>query len=244
MSDTESKLLARLAAMETELAALRKPAPQSPPAPAFDVGAFVRDPVGSMSKMGIPIDHVTRVLVANTMGDQAPPELKVLAAMGPQMSAVHALSSQTEALSRQFSELVSAQKAQGRTESWKALTSDKSKYPHLAKAVTAGVSRHLAKAVTADPSLFDDELSSHGGTAEELATRLEAKLAKVAAVIAPPPASEANAVVPAQSQQSAPAPVASTTSGGVPPIPQQPAGTLTPEAQRALREEIIRKYSK
>lgn len=230
MSDTNEKLLARMAAMETELAAFRKAA--KPTAPAFDKAAFIRDPQGFMAQHGIPQDHVTRVLVASAMGEQAPPELKVLAAMGPQMSATHALDAKLEALSRQFSELTAAQSTQGKRESWKALISDKTKHPHLAKAVSA------------DPSLFDDELSAHGGTAEELAASIEAKLAKYAAVIAPPPASEANAdKSTVQSPQDKPAPLASTTSGGVPPIPQTPNGVLDPAAQAALKDEIIRKYS-
>lgn len=219
-----------MAKMETELAAFRS----AKPAPTFDTQAFIRDPLGTMTRMGIPVDHVTKVLVANAMGEQAPPELKVLAAMGPQVSATHALDAKLEALSRQFSELTAAQKTQGARDSWKALIADKSKYPHLAKAVSA------------DASLFDDELSAHGGTAEELAATIEAKLAKYAAVIAPPPASEANAdtkATDAQSKQSTPAPLATTTSGGVPPIPQTPTGVLTPDAQKTLRDEIVRKYS-
>lgn len=232
MSDTE-KLLARMAAMEAELAGFRKQAAK-PTTPAFDKAAFVRDPLGFMAQHGIPADHVTKVLVANAMGEQAPPELKVLAAMGPQMSHTLTLNEKLETLSRQFSELVSSKQSEGKRESWKALIADKTKYPHLAKAVSA------------DTSLFDDDLSAFGGTAEELAASIEAKLAKYAAVITPPPASEANAdnaeKADAQSTQSTPAPLAATTAGGVPPIPQTPAGPPTPDQQKALRDEIVRKY--
>ncbi len=217
--------------MEQELATLRssKREPQHDPV-AFRT-AFVADPIGTLTRMGAPVDHVTRVLVAHAMGEQAPPELRVLAAMGPQVSATSALDSKVDALSRQVSTFLESQTKAGTRSSFQALAADKTKYPHLAKAFTA------------DPSLFDDEVAT-GENALELAAKLEARLTKVAAVYAPPTASEGNADQPiVPSTKDEPAALAGTTSGGVPPIPRSPTGVITPAEDKALRDEIVRKYS-
>jgi len=231
------KLLARLAAMESELATLRAAPKKQNNGNAvndFDPAAFARqlmaDPVGTFQRMGVSTDHVTRVLVANAMGDQAPPELKVLAAMGPQVSAQHALDSKVEALSRQLSTLVDSQTKGVARESFKALASDKSKYPHLAKAYAA------------DPSLFDEDLA--GGDAAEIAQKLEARLAKTAAAFGvkteTPPASEANAE--AQTTQSTQSRPALETGSTPPPLPQTKPGVFTQEEDQRLKAEILRKY--
>ncbi len=226
--DQNAKLLTRLAAMEQELATLRnaerKPTPQFDPV-AFRT-AFVNDPVGVLSKMGAPIDHVTRVLVANAMGDQAPQELKVLAAMGPQLSAAQALEAKVEALSRQLSD----QGRKGTRESFQALATDKTKNPHLAKALSA------------DPTLFDEDVASHGGSAEELAAKLETRLGKFSAVYAPPPVSEQNTETTVQSTQDTPA-IAGALSGSVPPISQPTPGVFKAEDHQKLRDEVLRKHA-
>lgn len=224
--DQTAKLLSRIAAMESELATLRATKPQNS-TPPFDPERFrqkfIADPVGTMTQMGAPIDHVTRVLVANALGDQAPPELKVLAQLGPQMSAVQANSQQVEELSRRLSAYEAKEQSTARTKSVQALIADKSKYPNLAKALEK------------DPSILED-LS--GENAEETAAKMEKRFA----IVAPPPASVENADPSAQSTQSKPA-TASTLSGDVPPLPQPKAGVLTAEDDRKLRDEIVRKYS-
>jgi hypothetical protein len=221
-------LIQKLAQLEAEVSAMRKAARETP-APQFNLDAFrqafVSDPVGTMTKMGAPVDHITRVLVANAMGDQAPPELKVLASMGPQVNAQHALNSQVEALSRQISTLTEASTKDARRKSFQTLTSDKSKYPNLSKAASA------------DPTLLE-EFESYGGTAEDFATRMENRLKLVAPPA--PPASEANADdKPDQSTQVTPA--GTPNDGGVPPIPKKTAGVFTQEDHAKLRDEIVRK---
>jgi hypothetical protein len=222
MSD---ELLRRLATMESELASLRKPA-----APAFDPNqfrqAFINDPVGTLTRMGAPVDHITKVLVANAMGDQAPPELKVLASQGPQLMAQQALEAQVEALSRQLSTMSASSQKAGLRESLKTIGSDKSKYPNLSKAVAA------------DPSLLDEELASHGGTAEELAAKVEARLAKVAAIYAPPSASAADADDDTPSTQGKPA-----GNDGVPPLQAKSPGAPTREELDRLKAEVLHKYN-
>jgi hypothetical protein len=228
MSDVSEAALQRIAALEAEVSGYRR---QAKPEPQFNMEAFrqdfIADPVGTMQRLGAPVDHVTRVLVANAMGEQAPPELKMLAAQGPQVNAARALEARVEALSRQLSDVTAASSKKATRESFQAITADKSKYPHLAKAVSA------------DPSLVEDELGSHGGTAEELAAKLEARLSKVAAIYAPPAASS-NAETQDQSTQVAPA-TTGGLSGGVPPLTQKPSGVFTPEDHARLRDECVRK---
>ncbi len=238
MSDDTAKLLTRLATMEAELASLRNRKPEAS-APAFDPAAFraafVADPVGTMTRMGAPVDHVTRVLVAHAMGDTAPPELKVLAAMGPQVNAAQALDAKVEALSRQLSDLNASSSKSGVRESFKAITADKTKYPHLAKALTA------------DPGFFDEDLGTHGGSAEDFASKMEARLSKVGTVfgvtIAPPAASSEHADPNVQSQKDKPAALEGALNGSPPPLPEPKAGVFTAEDHAKLRDETVRKYA-
>ncbi len=227
-ADTISKLMTRLASLEQEVSRHRS----APPAgidPAAMRAGLISDPIGFMTKHGIPIDHVTRVAVAHAMGDNAPPELKVLAQMGPQVSETRELKSQLEQLSRQVSSFVDLGAKNGARESFRTLANDKAKYPHLARAVSA------------DPDLFREELDRHGGTPEELATALEARQAKFAAAYGfqadPPPASGESAEATVQSTQGKPA------VGDVPPLKTGGAGIFTPEEHLALRNEIVSKYA-
>lgn len=235
-----TQVLTKIATLEAELAGYRS---QKTAAPVFDETAFRRsmtnDPHGTMAKMGINTDHVTRVMVAKTMaamGQDVPPQLGVLAEMGPQINAVSALQTQLEQLSRQVSEMAAGGQKASTTTSFKALAVDKAKYPHLSKAYAA------------DPSLFDDDLDGHKGSAEELATKLETKQAKAfkamgIKVETAQPASENKAgdsVV--QSQQDVPAATAASLSNEVPPLPQGKAGLWTDADHAKLRDEIVRKH--
>ncbi len=224
MSDSDDRLekaLARIASLEAEVSRSRSDAKK----PAFDPAQFARtfaaDPVGTMTKMGVPVDHTTRVLVAHALGDQAPPELKVLAAMGPQVSATAALSSSVEQMRQRLDDY----EAKERRSSLQALATDKQKYPNLSKAIAA------------DPSFFD--AVGKGGSAEDL-TAWEARLSKLAPT---PPASTPADTQPAQSTQSQ-APVTTTAPSGTdptpPPIPK-PAAAWSEDEHRRIRDEVVRK---
>lgn len=227
MSDALLQKLAQLEATVSDLKrSQRAPEPQGLSLEQIRQ-AYLSDPVGFARQVGVPVDHVTRVFVANAMGDQAPPELKVLASMGPQVNATHALDSKVEALSRQLSTLTESQTKEARRKSFEALTADKSKYPNLSKAASA------------DPTLIE-EFESHGGTAEEFATRMENRLRLVAP--AAPAASDANAddTLDPSTQVK---PAGTPNTGGVPPIPKKPEGAFTQEDHIRLRDEIVRKAS-
>lgn len=223
--------MGKIAQLEREVSGYRsQPQPQ---APTFDPRAFTADPLGAMTRMGIPVDHVTRVLVAHTLGDQAPPELKVLAAMGPQVSATNALQVELEQLRRQVSELTTSQSKKSAGESFKALAADKAKYPHLASAIAA------------DASLYDEDIQSFGGNVEDFLAKEEKRLARLAPALGvkPPAASVANAdTTTDQSKQVTPA-VAAALNGEMPPLPETKVGVFTQADHDKLKEEVVRKAS-
>lgn len=224
MSEALDAALKKMAQMEAEIAALKK---ASAPTPAFDEDAFARaltaDPVGTMSRYGAPIDHITRILVANAMGNDAPPELKVLQQQGPLMNATRTLDRKVEELSQQLSSLTRTQQLEGRRKSFRALIEDKSKYPNLAKAA-------------ADPTLME-EFESSGATAEDFATRLENRLKLVAPALT---ASDASAEQPVPSTQD----TLASSSGGVPPLPAKSAEASTSKSlHEQLKAETLRKFA-
>jgi hypothetical protein len=223
--------IARIAQLEAEVSRSRAAKAEAKPLPAqLDpqavARAIVADPHGTLTRMGVPTEHVAKVLMGNLMGDQAPPEWKVLAQMGPQMSATNALNSTVEQLRQRLDEA----EARVARQSFQALAGDKQKYPHLAKAFAA------------DPSLFEGDVAAVRGSAEEAAAALEARLSKMAAVIAPPPASSEDAATAAQSTQSK-----AQTTGGLdptpPPIPSDKPGAWSEEEHRRIRDEVVRKHT-
>lgn len=225
--DKIEKALARIAQLEAEVARSRTAAK---PAPQFDQAAFARqfasDPIGTMTKMGVPIDHTTRVLVAHALGDQAPPELKVLAAMGPQVSATSALTSSVE----QMRQRLDAYEVKERRQSFQALATDKQKYPHLSKAIAV------------DPSITE---GFSGDNADEYASTMEARLAKMVQALSP--AASTNADTQVQSTQNqAQVTTGNPTSGDPtpPPIPQNKPGVWSEDEHRRLRDEVVRKHSR
>lgn len=232
MSDELKKALdtamSRIASLETEVSGYRKrPAEDTN---KFDPVAFrqsfITDPIGQMTKMGVPVEHITRVMVAHAMGDEAPPHLKALAQMGPQVSATRALDDKVETLSRQISDLLATQGKSSARERLHALAKDKTAFPSLSSVLES------------HPSFFDDELSD-GADVEDFAKRHEERFSK----IMPRPASDGNADATAPSTQSKPA-TAGTISGDPPPLPNTPkAGLFTQEEHQKLRDEIVRKFS-
>lgn len=230
--------LSRIAALES------RPAPQS--APTFDAQGFTRDPIGAMTRYGVPVDHVARVMVAHVMGDQAPPELRALAAMGPQVSQTQALSSELDKLRQRVEQYETREREQAARSSFSALAADKTKYPTLA-AVYAR-----------DPKLFDGEVTAHKGDAAALAEAIEGRLKVIAPALGvPQTASTANAAKPQQDQSKSPygeqvkqAQAVSPGNGPVdptpPPLPQgnNKPGVFTQEDHQSLRDRIVAKYSK
>lgn len=234
MSDDISKALARIAALEAQLSSRNTtPAPSTPQPAGIDpqqlARALASDPVGTMSRLGVPVDHVSRVLVAHQLGDAAPPELRMLAQQGPLVSATQAIASDLQTMRQRLESFEERDRKAARRSSFSALAVDKTKYPTLAAA--------YAK----NPALFDSDVDGFQGDPAALADTLEQRLAALApAVGATPPASDGNAENTGQSSQAKAQPGAVDQTP--PPIPQAKPGVWTQEAHQELKERILRKY--
>lgn len=221
--------LARIAALETA----RQPSPAAPHKPDFDPQAFARafatDPVGVMTRMGVPVDHVSRVLVAHQLGDAAPLELRMLAQQGPMMSAHQALASDLQTVRQRLETYEERDRKVARREGFSALASDKTKYPTLAAA--------YAK----NPKLFDSEVESFQGDPAAYAESMNARLTALAPALGTtPPASSENAAAQGQSSQ------AKQAHGAVdmtpPPLPSSNSGVFNQEAHEAAKARVLAKY--
>jgi hypothetical protein len=235
MSDDTTKNLnaaiARIAALESELRS--KPAKESES--VFDLVAFRKqltiDPIGTLRSLQLGtehIDHVRSVLIADKLGDQAPPQLRVFAAQGAQLVAAHAQAETIAALSRRLDDRDKQEQKATKREAFKSITANKEKYPNLAKAFAA------------DPELVS-EMDAHGGTAEEFAASQEAKLQKLVSVFAPSTAS-VTADNRGQSTQAKPTALAGTLSGDPPPLEKEQSG-WTRDQYTKIRDGIVQKYS-
>jgi len=229
MSETaDSTVLAKLAALETELASLRKEkaAPTQPR--GIDPAVFARDPYGTMEKHGIPAEHVTKVLVAKALGDQAPQELRTYAATGNLAASQVTQQAELETLRRRLDQ---AERASSLDRA-KAIAADKTKYPHLSRALAS------------DPDLIQDEIARSGGTPEEAATAAEARFARAAKAL--------GHAVPTDSEKSGETAVTATAqqattntahhAGDPPPLPRSDVRGFGDEERRRLRDEIVRKH--
>lgn len=266
MSDINAKLLEKLATLEAQVAAMSKPAKH----PSYDPA----DPIGSLQAQGADLDTLTKMLVARTLGEQAPPEWRALTAIGPQVAATRALEAKLNALADTVTQTTASMTKKAVRESFKAVTSDKTKYPALAKALAA------------DPTFFDEDLDAHSGSAEDFAQRAEAKLQKLGYATPVPTASEEDAdtsddevldsaapsqedlqelgfdpnddsiVANGQSTQAESAEAAHRMAAAPPPkreralngqMPPQrgpKVGVFTADDHARLRDEVVRKYSR
>lgn len=226
--------MSRIAALESRPVT----APQQ-----FDQQTFAREmtinPVATMSKYGVPVDHVSKLMVAHVMGDQAPPELRALAAMGPQVSAQQALTSELGQLRQRLEQIETRDQQAAVRQSFSTLAVDKTKYPTLAAAYAR------------NPSIFDGDVVGHKGDAAALADSLERRLKTLAqAVGAPQPASTANAgQATSQSSQTQQAQGSAVTGGPVdttpPPLPSiAKPGVFTQSDHEVTKARILQKYGK
>lgn len=233
MTDTDStiqKLLSRIAALESRATAPAQPS-------GIDPRAIAADPVGALSRAGVPVEHVLQVLLANHLGDQAPPQLRALAAQGPLVSATQAVSAEVQAMRQRLDQLETEKRQQAMRQGFSALAVDKVKYPLLAAAYSR------------NPALFDADIASHQGDAAALADATEARLKALTGVTAPTASTE-NAGVTNQDQsqqvkqaQSQGAAVAGATVDPTPPpMPQgTKPGVFTPSDHEYLKAKILAK---
>ena len=227
MSDTENKLLERIAALEGKLSA--PPAGQS-----FDKRKATLNPIGYFKELGMDITHLSRHFVANALGKDCPPELSAMVQMGPQIAATSHLEELVTSLSRKVDQLATRQSV----DSLKTKPVDHAKYPTLAAAVKA------------DPSILDRELASIGDTVspEEALKKVEEKLSTYAKAFnfKPPSSQDTNKTETIQNPDGSAIKSditpATVPSGEVPPLlPNSSGGVFTADEHERLKNAVLRK---
>ncbi len=223
--------LAKIAQLEVQVA--NRPAPAAVPQgldPQQVARAMASDPVGTMTRLGIPVEHVTRVMVAHQLGDAAPPELRALAQQGPLMSATQAIAQDLQAMRQRLESFEERDRQVSKRQSFSALASDKTKYPTLA----ATYKKH--------PELFDNDAAGFQGDVAAYAESQEKRLAALAPALGvTPPVSSVNTDTTGQSSQ-AKAHGVSGIDPTPPPIPNAKPGVFTPETHAELKARILAKY--
>lgn len=232
MSDTESKLLERIAALETQLAPTRKNADK----PVFDLRAATLNPIHYLQSLGLDIQHTSRHFVANALGKDCPPDLAAMVQMGPQIAATSHLEALVTSLSRKVDDLVSGVQKDKMVASAKTTTVDPVKYPTLASA-------HKT-----DSSLLERELASLGDIADKDSAlkMIEDKLSQYAkAFNFKPAAASTNATETIQNPDGTTKSEfkpANSFSSEVPPLLPNASGAMNPEKDEQLKQAILNKY--
>lgn len=232
MEDTEKNaLLARIAALETEVAPLRARV-SAPSDNTKQIKAdFAHDPVAALRKYGVAQDYVTQVLVAaelERLGQPVPEQLRAARERGPAMAAQSAILDEVAALRQRLD----AEAAERTRESTKTTFADKTKYPRLSAAYAA------------DPTLFEEDVSAHKGNAAALADKLEKRLAATARALGvsePSVASKESATGTANpSSKQGTASASGAPAGNPPPITMKTSKGFSDDDRQALRDEIVR----
>jgi hypothetical protein len=236
MSDTENKLLERLAALENELSGKRKDDGK----PVFDKRRATLDPINYFREQGLDVDHLSRHFVANAMGKDCPPQLAAMVQMGPQIAATSNLESLVQSLAETVKGLVDKSKETEIAASVKNTPVDPSKYPTLAAAIKT------------DPSLLDNEIKSMGKIADstKVYEQIEAKLAPYAKAFGfkPTPVSENKSGESITSTIGDTKPEFRSANQGlsgaeVPPLIPDSTGVLTEDMNEKLKSAVLKKYN-
>lgn len=232
MSDTESKLLARIAALETQLAPSKKN-----DGPSFDKRKATLDPISYFKEMGLDVQHLSRHFVANALGKDCPPELSAMVQMGPQIAATSHLEELVTSLSRKVEELSNVHRAA----SIETKTVDQAKYPTLAAAMKN------------DPALLKRELSTIGDIAdhEKAFEKIEEKLKPYASAFGFKPSSDPAKSTSETIQNPDGSTIksdnkpASALNGEVPPLLTSGSGNgaMTADEHDRLKSAILKKYN-
>lgn len=238
----------RIASLEQELRGRPQQTQQEPQGinPQQLMQALMLDAPGVLRNMGLTPDHIAHVrtqIIADALGDNAPPQMMMAAMQGQQYVAAQQTSAAVADLSRQVNAIVTEQTRKSKRESFNAMAALKDKYPHLSKAISANPDRFLAG------------LDAHGGTAEEYAAQKEQELAEIVTLLgaAPQgqpaqaahtsPASVNNAANTGHSMQAGSAPTAGALNATPPPAPQGNTEVWDAAQYQAVKDRILKKVS-
>jgi hypothetical protein len=233
MSDTENKLLERVAALESELSSKRKSDS------GFDTKRATLDPINYFREKGLDIEHLSRHFVANAMGKDCPPQLAAMVQMGPQIAATSHLESLVQSLAETVKGIVEKDNHRELVASVKKENVDASKYPTLAAAVKA------------DPNILDSEIRALGKIADPAKTYelIEQKMAPYAKVFGFKPTTpesekktgdQSGAITEVKPEFKS---ANQGLSGAeVPPLIPNSTGIMTEELHEQIKNAVIKKY--
>lgn len=245
-----AKLLARIADMEAAVAESRKatsytaPPPQERATPPIDINAINADPLRALAALGVDVTNVQRQIVAQALGNEAPPELRAQAAVSGQLANVmRELNELKQANAAMGNELRRRDYSNGLQEY--ASSVDASKFPNVAVALSKDAKRVQSELMR----VVVDHARSSGAdrplTPEQAVAQLESNLSWLG--LAPQPtaqtAAAATTTLPTAGQPAA-APVRNPIPGTVTGAPSKLASSeLTWEQKtQAILEETKRKY--
>ena len=242
-----AKLLARIADMEAAVAESRKttsytaPTPQE--APKIDINAINADPLRALEALGVDVTNVQRQIVAQALGNEAPPELRAQAAVSGQLANVM----------RELNELKQANAAMGNELRRRDYSNGLQEY---ASSVDAGKFPNVAVALSKDAKRVQSELMrvvvdharSSGATApltpEQAVAKLEENLSWLGLASSPQPTAQTAAAAPQPVPTAGQPIVRNPIPGTVTGAPSKLASSeLTWEQKtQAILEETKRKY--
>lgn len=236
MSDTENKLLERLAALENELSGKR----QNDGKPVFDKRRATLDPINYFREQGLDVEHLSRHFVANAMGKDCPPQLAAMVQMGPQIAATSNLEALVQSLAETVKGIVDKTNHSELVASVKNSTVDPSKYPTLAAAIKT------------DPTLLDNEIKSLGKIADSSKAfeQIEAKLVPYAKAFGFKP----QPTTPSENKSSTTGTITETSPDfksanqglagtEVPSLISEATGVMTDDMSEKLKNAVLKKYN-
>lgn len=240
--------LSRIAALDAELAAMRKErqAAQAPPEKARRTSVTADDlrydPTGALAELGISDEVLAQFLVAKHAGPNAPVDFRVQAALMPQLGALQkSVRDDVSSLRSKLEDYEAREADRALQDSMhKALSGISSdKYPTLARALAAdrdGTTADLIKAAK-------ESRGAAGGTPEssisDALAKSEAFYAALAKRLAPAaPATSTNGSTQKQANKPTSAPPATMANLSGPPPGKPPDGSYEEQLAK-LREEIL-----
>jgi hypothetical protein len=254
-ADDKAALFARIAAMDAEIAALKRPAAEAapiapPPKPSsISVDDLRYNPMAALKAAGVNPEVLAQFMVAEHAGPNAPVDFRVQAALMPQLGAIQqSVRSDMAGLQARLDEYESRERLRAYNESLNKFVDGVSdeKYPTIARAIKAdraGTLEDVINAVRDDARARAAEGQDGEPIGpEEAVKRVEARyaaLAKRLAASVQTPAPSQNGGATTASKQAPPATMASLSRVTPPPARARTIEDIEAEA----KEEILRKYA-
>ncbi len=236
MSDTVSR--ADYDRLATQFASLQREVEASRRTPGINPQMLLMNTIGALRGAGFNDDHIEHlrsVFLADKLGATAPMQMQVAASLGPQMVRTQELQQQVKDLADMVTKLTTTNAAGSERAKLKDIISDKSKYPHLAKAYANNPEKYLG--------------ALQEGTAEDYAKKLEEQFTDILGPAEQPKGDTSAASVNAETGTKSKQQGTSAQSGLLndAPPPQAKAGksgAWTKDTYAAMKAELVAEAEK